>query len=98
VVLSMPWTAMNPNWEATNQVDERYAVTDLFLLETKGEMELKLDVTELVRAWIIDGIANNGLVLRSSENLPSLLNSSVMTVGTTQPKVSLMIYFSYNPN
>jgi hypothetical protein len=97
VVLAAPWSVTNPSWEVSNKVNEQYRITDLFLLEKTGSTELRLDITDLIRGWIIEGIANSGLVLRSPENLPSLLNSSMMIVGTAQPRIALTIYFTYNP-
>lgn len=66
VVLAVPWTVTNPTWDISNRVNEQYDVTDLFKIEKTGVTELQLDVTDLVRAWIVVGITNNGLVLRSA--------------------------------
>jgi hypothetical protein len=96
--LTSSWNPAAVTWDLTNRVDERYRSSDVFLLSAKGTTEFRLDVTELVRGWIAAGMANNGLALRNlPDNLPSLLNSSVVIFDPASMKVELLIYFTYNP-
>ncbi|MDZ7340863.1 MAG: hypothetical protein ONB27_05855 [candidate division KSB1 bacterium] len=98
ILLTSSWNPANVSWDITNRVDERYRSSDVFLLSAKGPTEFRLDVTELVRGWIVAGMANNGLALRNlPDNLPSLLNSSVVTFDPAAMKVALLIYYTYNP-
>jgi len=97
VAMKVPWKEDNVKWETTKHVDEQYAVTDLISFESIGTIELQLDMTELFRAWITDVITNNGFVLRTAEDLPSLFNSNVMPYTPNESKLQMIIYFTYNP-